>query len=247
MQRALVIIPTFNESENLPRLVPSVLSRDERLEILVVDDNSPDGTGRLAEEIAAAEPRVHVIHRAGKLGLGTAYIAGFKWGIERKYDILFEMDADFSHDPTHLPQFLEAVQDYDLVLGSRYLHGRVTVVNWPMGRLLLSYFANSYARWVTGLPIADATGGFKCFRRQVLESIELDRVESNGYAFQIEMSFRAWKKGFRLGEIPIMFVDRDLGESKMSKKIVREAVWRVWRLRFLAATGRLESRAALRP
>ncbi len=247
MQRALVIIPTFNESENLPRLVPSVLSRDERLEILVVDDNSPDGTGRLAEEIAAAEPRVHVIHRAGKLGLGTAYIAGFKWGIERKYDILFEMDADFSHDPTHLPQFLEAVQDYDLVLGSRYLHGRVTVVNWPMGRLLLSYFANSYARWVTGLPIADATGGFKCFRRQVLEAIELDRVESNGYAFQIEMSFRAWKKGFRLGEIPIMFVDRDLGESKMSKKIVREAVWRVWRLRFLAATGRLESRAALRP
>ena len=246
MQRALVIIPTFNESENLPRLVPSVLSRDERLEILVVDDNSPDGTGRLAEEIAAAEPRVHVIHRTGKLGLGTAYIAGFKWGIEHGYDILFEMDADFSHDPTHLPQFLEAVQDYDLVLGSRYLHGRVTVVNWPMGRLLLSYFANSYARWVTGLPIADATGGFKCFRRQVLEAIELDRVESNGYAFQIEMSFRAWKKGFRLGEIPIMFVDRDLGESKMSKKIVREAVWRVWRLRFLAATGRLESRAALR-
>jgi dolichol-phosphate mannosyltransferase len=246
LQRALVIIPTFNESENLPRLVPSVLSRDERLEILVVDDNSPDGTGRLAEEIAAAEPRVHVVHRAGKLGLGTAYIAGFKWGIERKYDILLEMDADFSHDPAHLPQFLEAVQDYDLVLGSRYLHGRVTVVNWPMGRLLLSYFANSYARWVTGLPIADATGGFKCFRRQVLEAIELDRVESNGYAFQIEMSFRAWKKGFRLGEIPIMFVDRDLGESKMSKKIVREAVWRVWRLRFLAATGRLESRAALR-
>jgi dolichol-phosphate mannosyltransferase len=246
LQRALVIIPTFNESENLPRLVPSVLSRDERLEILVVDDNSPDGTGRLAEEIAAAEPRVHVIHRAGKLGLGTAYIAGFKWGIEHGYDILFEMDADFSHDPTHLPQFLEAVQDYDLVLGSRYLHGRVTVVNWPMGRLLLSYFANSYARWVTGLPIADATGGFKCFRREVLEAIELDRVESNGYAFQIEMSFRAWKKGFRLGEIPIMFVDRDLGESKMSKKIVREAVWRVWRLRFLAATGRLESRAALR-
>lgn len=246
MQRALVIIPTFNESENLPRLVPSVLSRDERLEILVVDDNSPDGTGRLAEEIAAAEPRVHVIHRAGKLGLGTAYIAGFKWGIEHGYDILFEMDADFSHDPAHLPQFLEAVQDYDLVLGSRYLHGRVTVVNWPMGRLLLSYFANSYARWVTGLPIADATGGFKCFRRQVLEAIELDRVESNGYAFQIEMSFRAWKKGFRLGEIPIMFVDRDLGESKMSKKIVREAVWRVWRLRFLAATGRLESRPALR-
>jgi dolichol-phosphate mannosyltransferase len=246
LQRALVIIPTYNESENLPRLVPSVLSRDERLEILVVDDNSPDGTGRLAEEIAAAEPRVHVLHRAGKLGLGTAYIAGFKWGIGRGYDILFEMDADFSHDPAHLPQFLEAVQDYDLVLGSRYLHGRVTVVNWPMGRLLLSYFANSYARWVTGLPIADATGGFKCFRRQVLEAIDLDRVESNGYAFQIEMSYRAWKKGFRLGEIPIMFVDRDLGESKMSKKIVREAVWRVWRLRALSLLGRLDGRPALR-
>lgn len=244
MQRALVIIPTYNESENLPRLVPSVLSRDERLEILVVDDNSPDGTGQLAEEIAAAEPRVHVIHRAGKLGLGTAYIAGFKWGIEREYDFLFEMDADFSHDPAHLPQFLEAVQEYDLVLGSRYLHGRVTVVNWPMGRLLLSYFANSYARWVTGLPIADATGGFKCFRRKVLEAIDLDRVESNGYSFQIEMSFRAWKKGFRLGEIPIMFVDRDLGESKMSKKIIREAVWRVWRLRLLGALGRLESKPA---
>lgn len=242
MQRALVIIPTYNESENLPRLVPSVLSRDERLEILVVDDNSPDGTGRLADEIAAAESRVHVLHRAGKQGLGTAYLAGFKWGIERKYDFLFEMDADFSHDPTHLPHFLEAIQEYDLVLGSRYLHGRVTVVNWPMGRLLLSYFANLYARWVTGLPIADATGGFKCFRREVLESISLDRVESNGYAFQIEMSFRAWKKGFRLGEIPIMFVDRDVGESKMSKKIIREAVWRVWRLRTLSILGRLEGR-----
>lgn len=242
MQRALVIIPTYNESENLPRLVPSVLSRDERLEILVVDDNSPDGTGRLADEIAAAESRVHVLHRAGKQGLGTAYLAGFKWGIERKYDFLFEMDADFSHDPTHLPHFLEAIQEYDLVLGSRYLHGRVTVVNWPMGRLLLSYFANLYARWVTGLPIADATGGFKCFRREVLESISLDRVESNGYAFQIEMSFRAWKKGFRLGEIPIMFVDRDVGESKMSKKIIREAVWRVWRLRTLSVLGRLEGR-----
>jgi dolichol-phosphate mannosyltransferase len=242
LQRALVIIPTYNESENLPRLVPSVLSRDERLEILVVDDNSPDGTGRLADEIAAAESRVHVLHRAGKQGLGTAYLAGFKWGIERKYDFLFEMDADFSHDPTHLPHFLEAIQEYDLVLGSRYLHGRVTVVNWPMGRLLLSYFANLYARWVTGLPIADATGGFKCFRREVLESISLDRVESNGYAFQIEMSFRAWKKGFRLGEIPIMFVDRDVGESKMSKKIIREAVWRVWRLRALSVLGRLEGR-----
>jgi dolichol-phosphate mannosyltransferase len=239
LERALVIVPTYNESENLPRLIPSVLSRDPRLEVLVVDDASPDGTGRIADELAAAEPRVHVLHRAGKLGLGTAYLDGFRWGIERGYDVLFEMDADFSHDPVHLPQFMEAIERYDVVLGSRYLHGRVTVVNWPIGRLLLSYFANVYARWVTGLPIADATGGFKAFRRPVLEAIDLDRVESNGYAFQIEMSFRAWKQGFRLGEIPIMFVDRDLGESKMSKKIVREAVWRVWRLRFLAVTGRL--------
>jgi dolichol-phosphate mannosyltransferase len=239
LQRALVIVPTYNERENLPRLVPAILSRDSRLEILVVDDGSPDGTGALADEIAAGEPRVHVLHRAGKLGLGTAYLAGFAWGIERGYDCLFEMDADFSHDPAHLPQFLAAIEQYDVVLGSRYLQGRVTVVNWPIGRLLLSYFANMYARWVTGLPIADATGGFKCFRRQVLASIDLTRVESNGYAFQIEMSFRAWKKGFRLGEIPIMFVDRDVGESKMSKKIVREAVWRVWRLRWLDLTRRL--------
>ncbi|HEX2210899.1 MAG TPA: polyprenol monophosphomannose synthase [Longimicrobium sp.] len=244
LERALVIIPTYNESENLPRLIPSVLSRDSRLEILVVDDASPDGTGQMADEISAAEPRVHVLHRTGKLGLGTAYLAGFKWGLERGYDVLFEMDADFSHDPVHLPQFLDAIENYDLVLGSRYLHGRVTVVNWPMGRLLLSWFANIYAGWVTGLPIADATGGFKCFRREVLAAIDLDRVESNGYAFQIEMSFRAWKKGFRLGEIPIMFVDRDQGESKMSKKIVREAVWRVWRLRFLAMFGRLERKPA---
>jgi dolichol-phosphate mannosyltransferase len=242
VQRALVIVPTYNERDNLPRLVPAILSRDARLEILVVDDGSPDGTGELAEEIAASEPRVHVLHRAGKLGLGTAYIAGFRWGLERGYDCVFEMDADFSHDPAHLPQFLTAIDEYDVVLGSRYLHGRVTVVNWPMGRLLLSYFANMYARWVTGLPIADATGGFKCFRRQVLASVDLERVESNGYAFQIEMSFRAWKKGFRLGEIPIMFVDRDAGESKMSKKIVREAVWRVWRLRWLDVTGKLGPR-----
>jgi dolichol-phosphate mannosyltransferase len=239
LKRALVIVPTYNERENLPRLVPSILSRDERLEILVVDDNSPDGTGELADEIAAGERRVHVLHRQLKEGLGKAYLAGFRWGIERGYDALFEMDADFSHDPGHLPQFLEAIENYDVVLGSRYLHGRVTVVNWPIGRLLLSYFANVYARKVTGLPIADATGGYKCFRRQVLESIPLDRVESNGYAFQIEMSFRAWKKGFRLGEIPIMFVDRDVGVSKMSKQIVREAVWRVWRLRMLSIFRKL--------
>ncbi len=239
LSRALVIVPTFNERDNLPRIVPLILGQDPRLEVLVVDDGSPDGTGRIADELAAKDPRVHVIHRAGKLGLGTAYLAGFKWGLEREYDFLFEMDADFSHDPAHLPTFLTAIEDYDVVLGSRYLHGRVTVVNWPVGRLLLSYFANVYARRVTGVPVADLTGGFKCFRRHVLEAIALERVESNGYAFQIEMSFRAWRKGFRIGEIPIMFVDRDIGESKMSRRIVREAVWRVWRLRWLALTGRL--------
>jgi dolichol-phosphate mannosyltransferase len=239
VQRALVIIPTYNERENLPRLVPSVLAQDDRLEILIVDDGSPDGTGQVADEIARESSRVHVLHRPGKLGLGTAYLTGFKWGLERDYDAFFEMDADFSHDPAHLPAFIEAIEHSDVVLGSRYLHGRVTVVNWPIGRLLLSYFANAYARWITGLPVADATGGFKCFRRDVLASIALDRVESNGYAFQIEMSFRAWKKGFRLGEIPIMFVDRDIGESKMSKKIVYEAVWRVWRLRLLSIFGKL--------
>ncbi|HEX6069481.1 MAG TPA: polyprenol monophosphomannose synthase [Longimicrobiaceae bacterium] len=239
MPRYLVIVPTYNERENLPRLVPLILAQDPSLEVLVVDDSSPDGTGQLAEEMAEEEPRLHVLHREGKLGLGTAYLAGFRWGLGHGFDLLFEMDADFSHDPAHLPQFIAAVEGYDLVLGSRYLHGRVTVVNWPIGRLLLSYFANVYARIVTGLPLADATGGYKCFRREVLEALALDKVESNGYAFQIEMSFRAWKKGFRLREIPIMFVDRDIGESKMSKKIVREAVWRVWRLRWLALTGRL--------
>lgn len=239
VQRALVIVPTYNERENLPRLVPLVLAQDPHLEILIVDDGSPDGTGRIADQIAAEQPRVHVIHRPGKLGLGTAYVTGFKWGLERGFDFIFEMDADFSHDPEHLPTFLEAIQDYDVVLGSRYLHGRVTVVNWPMGRLLLSYFANIYARRVTGVPVADLTGGFKCFRREVLAAIPLDAVESNGYAFQIEMSFRAWRRDFRLGEIPIMFVDRDIGESKMSKQIIREAVWRVWRLRWLAIRGKL--------
>ncbi|MDQ3604686.1 MAG: polyprenol monophosphomannose synthase [Gemmatimonadota bacterium] len=239
MQRALVVVPTYNESENLPRLLPAILAQDPRLEVLVVDDASPDGTGKIADQIARSERRVHVLHRSGKLGLGTAYLAGFRWGLAEGYDVLLEMDADFSHDPLHLPSFLAAIESYDVVLGSRYLQGRVTVVNWPMGRLLLSYFANIYARWVTGLPVADATGGFKCFRSSVLTAIDLDSVESNGYAFQIEMSFRAWKKGFRIAEIPITFVDRDSGHSKMSKQIVREAVWKVWRLRLLSIARRL--------
>jgi len=205
----------------------------------VVDDAARDGTGALVDEIASVNPRVHVIHRARKLGLGTAYLAGFRWALERDYEFVFEMDADFSHDPAHLPQFLEAARDADLVLGSRYRHGKVTVVNWPISRLILSYSANLYARAVTGLPLFDSTGGFKCFRRRVLEAIDLAAVRSNGYAFQIEMSFRAWQKGFRIVEIPIVFTDRTEGESKMNKGIVREAVWMVWRLRWWSIRGRL--------
>ncbi len=238
-ERSLVIIPTYNEATNLSQLVPLVLAQNECLEILVVDDNSPDGTGEIADALASDNSRVHVLHREGKLGLGTAYVAGFRWALERDYAYVFEMDADFSHDPKHLPQFLAAVADADLVLGSRYLQGRVTVVNWPMTRLLLSYFANIYARLVTGLKVYDATGGFKCFRRKVLEAIDLDSVRSNGYAFQIEMSFRTWRRGFRIREIPIVFVDRTDGASKMSGSIVREAVWMVWRLRLQALFGKL--------
>src|SRR5216110_1545515 len=238
-ERALVVIPTYNEAGNLSSLVPQVLSQDARLEILVVDDKSPDGTGQLADTLAAKEPRLHVLHREAKLGLGTAYITGFKWALERGYDLVFEMDADFSHDPAHLKDFLKAIAGADLVLGSRYLGGRVAVANWPMARLMLSYSANIYARWVTGLRIWDLTGGFKCFRKQVLEAIDLTQVRSNGYAFQIEMSVRAWRKGFRLREIPIVFVDRTEGSSKMTGAIVREAVWMVPRLRLMAWSGRI--------
>jgi len=238
-ERALVIIPTYNECENLPNIVPLVLEQDPSIEVLVIDDNSPDGTGELAEALASATPRVHVVHRPGKQGLGTAYRAGFRWAIEHGYDYVFEMDADFSHDPRHLPKFLREIQDADLVVGSRYLNGRVTVVNWPMPRLMLSYFANVYARWVTGLQLWDSTGGYKCYRRRVLEGIELEQVRSNGYSFQIETSFRAWKRGFRIKEITITFSDRNVGRSKMSGAIVREAIWMVWRLRLWALLGRV--------
>jgi len=238
-ERGLVVIPTYNEVGNLTPLVEQVLAQDARLEILVVDDRSPDGTGQLAEALAQKEPRLHVLHREAKLGLGTAYITGFKWALERGYDFVFEMDADFSHDPAHLKDFLKAIADADLVLGSRYLGGKVTVVNWPMGRLVLSYCANIYARRITGLRIWDLTGGFKCFRRRVLEAIDLSQVRSNGYAFQIEMSVRAWRKGFTLRETPIVFVDRTEGQSKMNRSIVREAVWMVPRLRLMTWFGRI--------
>jgi dolichol-phosphate mannosyltransferase len=238
-ERALVIVPTYNERDNIERLIASTLVQDSRLDVLVVDDGSPDGTGDLVDAIAARNPRVHALHRPSKMGLGTAYVAGFRWALEGDYAIVFEMDADFSHDPAHLPQFLKAIEEADLVLGSRYNKGRVTVVNWPMSRLILSYAANIYARVVTGMPFDDLTGGFKAFRRSVVEAMDLDAIRSNGYAFQIEMSFRAWKRKFRIAEIPITFVDRTEGVSKMSPRIVREAVWMVWRLRWLALRGKV--------
>ncbi len=236
MQRALIIFPTYNERDNIEKIVHAVLPLDPRIHVLIVDDNSPDGTGELADRLSAAEPKVHVLHREKKEGLGRAYIAGFRWAIEQQYDFVFEMDADFSHGPEYIKDFLREIQNHDLVIGSRYISG-VNVINWPMSRLLLSYFANKYARFVTGLPVRDATGGFKCFRREVLEGIRLDDVHSSGYCFQIEMTMRAWKKHFRIKEIPIVFIDRVAGSSKMSKKIVREAVWKVWLLRWKSLIG----------
>lgn len=236
--KSLIIIPTYNERENIERIVPQVLGQDSSINVLIVDDNSPDGTGQIADNMAKEDDRIFVINRQNKSGLGTAYITGFKFALQKDYDLVFEMDCDFSHDPKYIPHFLKAIQDVDLVLGSRYISG-VNVINWPMSRLLLSYYANVYSRIITGLPVRDATGGFKCFRREVLEAIDLDEVKSNGYSFQIEMSFRAWKKGFKIKEIPIVFEDRKEGQSKMSKKIVREAVWMVWRLRLWSILGKL--------
>jgi len=237
--KTLIIIPTYNELDNLPKLLPQVLSKGDDIEILIVDDNSPDGTAAFVEKEMKNNDRIHLIKRESKQGLGTAYIAGFKYALQKDFELIFEMDADFSHDPIELPKFLLEAKNNDLVIGSRYITG-VNVVNWPMRRLLLSWFANLYTRAITGMPIHDATGGFKCFRRKVLESIDLNQVRSNGYAFQIEMNFKAWKKGFRLKEIPIIFVDRIKGKSKMSKKIVREAVTMVWKLRIKSIFGTLK-------
>jgi dolichol-phosphate mannosyltransferase len=237
--KILIIIPTYNELENLPRLLPEVLSKDSNIDVLIIDDNSPDGTAAFIEKEQKNNNRIHLIKRQSKQGLGTAYIAGFKFALQRDYQVIFEMDADFSHDPNEIPRFLEEIKNADVVLGSRYKNG-VNVINWPMRRLLLSWFANIYTRVITGMPLHDATGGFKCFKREVLESIDLKRVKSNGYAFQIEMNFKAWKKGFTLKEIPIIFVDRVKGTSKMSKKIVREAVFMVWKLRFQSIFGLLK-------
>jgi dolichol-phosphate mannosyltransferase len=238
LKRALVIIPTYNEIGNISEIVPEVLRQHESLEVLVVDDNSPDGTADAVREMQKTTTRVHLLERERKMGLGTAYVAGFKFAIAENFDYVYEMDADFSHDPGMLPKFLEEIQEYDLVLGSRYIKG-VNVINWPLKRLLLSYFANVYTRIITGLPLRDGTGGFKCFRIEVLKDINLDNVKSNGYAFQIEMSFKAWKKGYSIHEMPIIFMDRRVGVSKMSKKIVREAVFMVWSLRIRSMFGML--------
>ena len=237
--RALVVIPTYNERENLPKVIPLVLGVHPAVEILIVDDNSPDGTGLLAAGFARDEPRVHALHREGKGGLGKAYIAGFKWGLERDYQIFFEMDADLSHPADKIPVMIELSRKHPVVVGSRYVGRRVNVVNWPLTRLIISVFGSIYTRLVTGVPVMDATGGFNCWRRKVLEAVALDRVESNGYAFQIELKLRAWRNGFDLFEIPIIFTERETGESKMSKRIVLEAVWKVWRLRFLDLFRRL--------
>lgn len=238
IEKSLVIIPTYNELENLPKLIPAVLSQDESIHILIVDDGSPDGTGKYVKEEMKKNDRIHILEREKKMGLGTAYIAGFKYALQNNYDFIFEMDADFSHDPNELKNFIIAIKENDLVLGSRYING-VRVLNWPMARLLLSFFASVYTRIITGMPIKDATGGFKCFRRKVLEAIDLDKVKSNGYSFQIEMTFKAYSKGFKVIEIPIVFIDRVKGKSKMSKKIVREAVTMVWKLRLQHIFGKL--------
>ena len=238
MKNTLIIIPTFNELSNIGRMIPEVLKLYPEVNILIVDDNSPDGTGKFVKEYMEKDNRVHILEREGKLGLGTAYVAGFKYMLENGYEYAVQMDADFSHDPRVIKLFLDNLDSYDLIIGSRYISG-VNVINWPMSRLLLSYFANIYTRIITGIPVKDSTGGFKCFKRKVLESLDLTKIHSNGYAFQIEINFKVWKKGFSIFEIPIIFMDRIEGQSKMSKKIVREAVWMVWKLRLQSLFGKL--------
>jgi dolichol-phosphate mannosyltransferase len=238
LHRVLVIVPTYNEAENLGRLSAEILAQDPRLELLVIDDGSPDGTGAIADGLAAAEPRIQVLHRAGKLGLGTAYVLGFRWALERGYDAVCQMDADFSHDPKVLRVFLQTIADCDLVIGSRYKTG-VNVVNWPLSRLLLSYGASIYTRLITGMPVRDPTSGFKCFRRSTLEALDLQRLHSGGYSFQIEVNFKVWRRGLRIREVPIIFEDRLQGQSKMSRAIVREAIWMVWKLKLQSIFRRL--------
>jgi dolichol-phosphate mannosyltransferase len=236
--KALLIIPTYNELDNVKKLIPDILGRYDNMDILFVDDNSPDGTGEYVKSMQLSQPRLKLLERPKKMGLGTAYVDGFNYCLKEGYKYAVQMDADYSHDPKVIKTFLEEIKEYDLVLGSRYCQG-VNVVNWPMRRLLLSYFASYYTRVITGLPIHDATGGFKCWRREVLEAINLNNIKSNGYSFQIETTFKTWKKGFKIKEVPIIFIDRMMGQSKMSNKIVREAVVRVWKLRIRSMFNKL--------
>ncbi len=238
MARVIAVVPTYNEIENLPLLLPQILQQDPRIEVLVVDDDSPDGTGKWAEEIAASEPRLHVLHREAKEGLGKAYRAGLRMALDLGADFVIQMDADFSHPPETLRTMLAEIEDHDVVTGSRYLHG-ITVINWPIERILLSYFGNWYARRITGLPITDTTGGFRCIRRSLLERVGLERIRSDGYAFQIEMNYRFFRQGARVKEIPFFFLDRTRGTSKLTLRIGLEALWVVWWLRIAGWLGRL--------
>lgn len=231
MSKILVVVPTYNERENLPPLTQRLMALAAKVEILVVDDNSPDGTGKIADELAAKNPAIHVLHRTQKDGLGRAYVAGFQWALEHGFEFMFELDGDFSHNPDDIPMFLEAAQNADLVLGSRYMNG-IRVINWPLSRLMLSKSAAKYVQIITGMPFTDPTGGYKCFRRGALEALNLQDVRSNGYSFQIEMTHRLWRQGMRVVEVPIVFTDRFQGHSKMSGHIVREALIMVWRLFF---------------
>jgi len=231
--KVLVIIPTYNEKENIENLIQAVLKQYEAIEILIMDDNSPDGTGAIVDGLMQAEPRIHIIKRPGKMGLGSAYVAGFKYALKQDYDFIMEMDADFSHNPNDIPKLIEAAKDNDLVIGSRYCNG-INIINWPIERLMISYLASKYVRIITGMPVKDPTGGFKCFKRKVLEKIDLDNIHSEGYSFQIEMNYKAWMKKFKLKEVSIVFTERMNGTSKMSRKIVYEAAWMVWRLKLMA-------------
>jgi dolichol-phosphate mannosyltransferase len=233
-----IVVPTYNERQNIEAIIPALLKAGPDIGVLIVDDNSPDGTAEFVETVASAEPRVRLLKRSGKMGLGSAYITGFKRVLEGDSEFIIQMDADFSHDPKFIGDFMEAIRENDLVIGSRYVKG-VNVINWPIQRLLLSYSANLYTRIITGMPVHDATSGFKCFRRRVLEAIDLDEIISDGYCFQIEMTFRSWRKGFRIAEVPIVFVDRHSGSSKMSNNIVWEAIWKVWWFRLRALMGRM--------
>ena len=244
--KSVVIIPTYNEKENIEAIIRAVMALEDNYDILVIEDGSPDGTADIVKRLMAGDfkGRLHIIERTGKLGLGTAYITGFKWAIEQKYDFIFEMDADFSHDPKDVPRLLKEVRDngYDVAIGSRYITG-VNVVNWPMGRVLMSYYASKYVQLVTGIPVNDTTAGFKCYRRQVLETIDLDAIRFKGYAFQIEMKFTAYKLGFKIKEVPVIFVNRELGTSKMSGGIFSEALFGVIKLRLASMFGKIKPKA----